>query len=231
VIGRLNYLERSTRPDVSYATHQLARFSANPKYEHGKAVKWLGRYLRSTREDGIIMTPDKRGFECHVDADFAGNWNKETAMNDIDTARSRSGYVITYVNCPIVWASKMQTEIAMSTTEAEYVAMSISLRECIPLMQLMHELKRLKYPIVHTPPKVFIKVFEENMGALQMARLPKMRMRTKHINVKYHHFRQHVARGDITIHYVQSNHQRADIFTKPVAEDDFVRHRKSIMGW
>jgi hypothetical protein len=158
-------------------------------------------------------------------------WNKQTAMEDIDTARSRSGFVISYGNFPIVWLSKLQTEIAMSTTEAEYVSLSQSLRDCIPLMQLMKELKQFNYPIVYTPPKIYIKVFEDNMGALQMAMLPKMRSRTKHINVKYHHFRQYVARGEVTIHYVETKNQRADIFTKPLAESDFQRHRESIMGW
>jgi hypothetical protein len=231
IIGKLNYLEKSSRPDISYATHQMARFASNPKVEHGKALKWLGRYLAGTRDKGIIMKPEVRGFECYVDADFAGNWDKDDAMDDPDTARSRSGYIITYANCPTIWASKLQTEISLSTTEAEYIALNMAMRECIPLLEIMKEMARMHYPIINLPPNIFIKAFEDNTGAHELATLPKMRSRTKHINIKYHHFRHHVANGEIQVEMVHSVNQRADIFTKPTETERFLKHRKSIMGW
>jgi hypothetical protein len=175
------------------------------------------------------MQPEQKGFECYVDADFAGNWDKDSTMDDPDTARSRSGFVISYANCPMVWASKLQTEISLSTTESEYVALSMALRDCIPLLELLKEMKRLQYPIIHAPPSIFIKLFEDNTGAHEMAKLPKMRSRTKHINVKYHHFRHHVASGEVQIELVKSEEQRADIFTSAPAL--FLKHRKNIMGW
>jgi hypothetical protein len=70
VIGKINYLEKSTRPKIACAVHQCARFSADPRVEHGAAVKWLGRYLRATRDKGIIFRPNKQSFDCWVDADF-----------------------------------------------------------------------------------------------------------------------------------------------------------------
>ena len=76
VIGKLNYLEKSSRPDIAYATHQCAIFSSNPKREHGQAVKWLGRYLKGTSDKGVILKPDtNKELEVFVDADYAGNWD------------------------------------------------------------------------------------------------------------------------------------------------------------
>ena len=145
VIGKLNYLEKSTRPDISYAVHQCARFAASPRKEHGEAVKWLGRYLKGTRDKGIIMKPDEQDFECFVDADFSGNWDADIADNDPDTARSRTGYIVKFNGCPILWASKLQTEVALSSTEAEYVALSQSMREVLPLIALTQEMNCLLY--------------------------------------------------------------------------------------
>jgi hypothetical protein len=105
VIGMLNYLDKGSCSDVAYATHQCARFVESPRVEHAKAVRWLARYLLGTRDKGMIYKPDlERGLEVFVDADFAGNWNKEESL-DRDTARSRHGYIIRYANCPIVWKS------------------------------------------------------------------------------------------------------------------------------
>ncbi len=72
--------------------------------------------------------PNQEGMECWVDTAHASEWNNKTASNDPNTARSRMGYVITYAGCPMHWSSKMQTEIALSTTEAEYIALSQAMR-------------------------------------------------------------------------------------------------------
>jgi Reverse transcriptase (RNA-dependent DNA polymerase) len=72
VSGKLNYLEKSTRPDIAYAVHQCARFASNPKFEHGKAVKHIGQYLLGTKDKGIECKPTKESVESYADADFAG---------------------------------------------------------------------------------------------------------------------------------------------------------------
>eukprot|EP00978_Attheya_sp_CCMP212_P007482 scaffold17327_cov67-Attheya_sp.AAC.6 len=91
-----------------------------------QAVKQIGRYLLAI---GIILQPDANiGLEDWFDADFCGNWDRDYAIEDPTTARSRSGYVIRYCGCPVTWRSKLQTEVALSTTEAEYVALSHSLK-------------------------------------------------------------------------------------------------------
>jgi hypothetical protein len=231
IIGKLNFLCGSCRPELSCAVHQAARFSADPRTNHTEAVKRIGRYLAGTVEKGIIMDPTKHEFEVHVDADFGGLWDKETARDKPITAKSRTGYVITYADCPIIWGSSLQTEIALSTTEAEYIALSTALRNAIPVMRLVKEIKnKIGLPMAETPT-VSCTVFEDNAGAIELAKVPKMRPRTKHINTKYHHFRKYVSDGRVKVVYVRSEEQRADIFTKNLPTDLFLKFRKSIMGW
>ena len=92
VIGKLNFLEKSTHPDLAYSIHQCACFSSNPKQSHAEAVKKIGRYLVSTRDKGIFMRPQvDHSFDCWVDANFAGDWNQPTALSDPMTAKSCSG--------------------------------------------------------------------------------------------------------------------------------------------
>ena len=140
VIGKLNFLEKSTCPDTSVSIHQCTRCQDGPKKSHIQAMRAIWHYLIGTRDKGIVMKPDHtKSFKCWVDADFAGNWYKPGATKDPMTAKSWSGWVITYARCPITWSSKLQTLTALSTTEAEYVALSSALRDQIPIMQLLKE--------------------------------------------------------------------------------------------
>ena len=231
VVGKLNYLEKSTRPDLAYAAHQCARFSSQPKKEHGEALRWIGRYLKANHDKGLILKPTPgKGLEVHVDADFAGNWNREETENR-DTARSRHGFVISYEGCPVIWKSSLQTEIALSSTESEYTGLSYALREAIPLMRLLQEMKHHKIVTDASPPRIHCRVYEDNSGALEMAREYKYRPRTKFLNIKLHHFRDYVERGDISIHKIGTEDQPADYMTKPLDERTFVKHRKVVQGW
>ncbi len=231
VIGKLNYLEKSTRSDIAYITHQCARFTSAPKKEHGQALRWLGRYLRETKKYGTILRPVKgKDLELYVDADFSGNWDANETW-DRDTARSRHGYIIKYEGCAIMWKSQMQTEIALSSTESEYTGLSYGLRDVIPIMRLLKEMKELKYPIHTVEEKVHCRVFEDNSGALEIAKTHKFRPRTKHLNVKLHHFRDYVTRGEISIHPIDTTMQQADYLTKPVNFDILSRLRSMVMRW
>ena len=90
-LGKIQYLERYTRPKISYIAHQLARFSSSPKKEHGQAMRRLGRYLRETRTQGLYLNPDpSKQLEIHVDANYVGDWDTEDA-NCPENARSRHG--------------------------------------------------------------------------------------------------------------------------------------------
>ena len=230
-VGKLNYLAQTTRPDIMYATHQVAKYSSDPRQSHGEAILYLVRYLKKTRDIGLKFTPDPtKGFECYCDSDFSGLWNKEFASVDPSTAKSRSGWIIFYAGCPVSWASKLQSQVALSTTEAEYIAMSQALRDVIPVMNLLQEMRERKFQVICNEPYVYCKVFEDNSGALELARLPKLRPRTKHINVCYHHFREHVRKGLIKIFPVDTKDQIADVLTKALAQNDFQRHRRYMCG-
>ena len=230
VIGMLNYLQGSTRPDIAMATHQCARFSNDPKALHERGVRHIGKYLLATKERGLIFKPDStKGIECFVDADFAGSWAKADSSNP-ENVMSRTGYVIYYAGCPVLWASKLQTEIALSTAEAEYIALSSAMRDVIPLMQLLTEISVI-LPIYNPDPKVKCKVFEDNESCIAMAKAHKFTPRTKHISIKYHHFRSYVDRGAISIEHISTTEQIADIFTKPLTEQPFTYLRNKLCGW
>ncbi len=173
-----------------------------------------------------------KDFEVFVDASFCGDWDPKEAARDCDTARSRHGYVISYyAGCPLLWKSQLQTEIALSTTESEYTGLSYALRDAIPVMELLKEMKKKGYPITSATAKVHCKVFEDNSGALEMARTYKFRPRTKHLNsIRLHHFRDYVERKEISIHLISTTEQPADIL-KALNEELHVRHRCGIMGW
>ena len=167
--------------------------------------------------------------ECHVDAGFAGAWDKADADNP-DNVLSRTGYVISYAGCPLIWCSKLQTEIALSTAEAEYIALSQSMREVLPLMEFLRESDQVFD--LHLPkPKIHCKVFEDNNSCIAMTEVVKFSPRTKHIALKYHHFRRFVKDKTIRIFPIDSKEQLADIFTKPLDEAPFYYLRNKLLGW
>ena len=163
VIGMLGYLQGSTRPDISMAVHQCARFSVDPRLSHERAVKRICKYLLGTQKRGIIYKPDfKKGIEVFVDADFAGSWNKAD-NNNPENVLSRTGFVIFYAGCPILWSSKLQTEIALSTAEAEYIALSSAMREVIPLIALLEDISKTitvnkNKPIISCKVHVYLRI-------------------------------------------------------------------------
>jgi hypothetical protein len=229
-VGMLTYLQGNTRPEISMSVHQTARFCNNPMLSHEKAIKRLGRYLYHTSKEGIIYNPDiSKGLECYVDADFAGGWQNADA-EDADNVLSRTGMVLMYANCPIFWFSRLQTEIALSTAESEYIALSAALRAVIPCMTMMEEINEV-FPLHIDKPNFVCKVHEDNQSCIKMATGTKFSPRTKHIALKYHHFRSHVKKGRIHIRYKPSAEQLADILTKPLSNEAFFTLRYMLCGW
>ena len=228
--GMLGYLQGTTRSDISTGTHQCARFNAGQKLCHERAIKRICKYLLATKDKGIIFKPDvSRGLECHVDADFSGGWADYDQSNP-EPVLSRAGYVIPYAGCHIHSCRKMGTEIALSTTEAEYIALSMAMRDVLPFLNLMSEIKAF-LPVSNADPKFFCKVWEDNQSCIKVAKSPKFTPRTKHIALKYHHFRHFVSDGTIAIEYIDTTEQTADIFTKPLPEKTFLYLRRKLMGW
>ena len=235
IIGMLNYLVNSTHPKLAFSVHQCARYCENPKRSHEQAVKHILKYLlhvsnNDPQHQGLIYRPDaSKGIEVFVDASFAGDWSSETS-SEPSSVMSRTGYVIKYANCPIVWCSKLQTEIALSTTEAEYIALSQAMRDAVPLTQLIDELRTI-LPL--DPPQTEVKctIFEDNESCIAIAKSPRLRPRTKHIAIKYHHFRKGVIDGFYNILSIDTLEQTADIFTKALSETKFTYLRRKLNGW
>jgi hypothetical protein len=142
-----------------------------------------------------------------VVASFTGDWDPQNAEWDPDTARSRTGYVILFASCPVIWASKLQTEIALSTTEAEYLAISTAIWEVLQIMELILEMQKRGCGLQATMPQLHCCVFEDNSSVVELAtsvKNPKMHPRTWHINTKYHNFCNKVQDGTISIHLIST---------------------------
>ena len=174
VVGMLLYVSSNSQPDIQFAVHQCARFTHCPKKSHGEAVKRICRYLQGTREKGLIFNLNmEMKLDCYVDADFAGLWRYKNDQDPV-CVKSRTGYVITLAGCPCLWASKLQTEIALSTLEAEYIALSTAMRDLLPMRRMLLEIgTKMKLAFVEQG-MLHSTVFEDNNGALGLATSPKL---------------------------------------------------------
>ena len=141
VVGMLLYLAGNTWPDIAFeVVHQCARFSHHPKKCHEDAVKHIIHYLKGTHEKGLIFElTGELTLEAFANADLAGLWGVEEPQ-DATCVKSRMGYFIRLGGTLLVWKSKLQTLVAVSTMEAECVALSACMRELIPLWRLLLEL-------------------------------------------------------------------------------------------
>ena len=129
----------------------------------------------------------------------------------------------------IYWASKVQTQFALSSAEAEFLALSAATRYAKFLIYLLEEIKQRHVADVVSIPTVRCRVFEDKVAALEIAKVPKMRPRTRHLNCVYHHFRNEVANKRILRESISN--QQADILTNCCNRQTHVRHRRNIMGW
>ena len=201
------YLLVSTRPDISYAVSSLARFSSKPTKEHWTVLKRLLRYLKGTTKYGILYTTEGES-KCigFSDADWAG---------DTNDCKSTSGYVFMLSGGAVSWSSKKQKCIALSTAEAEYIALSSAAQESIWLRQLMTELG--------TPPEAPTMIFEDNQSTIAMTKNPQFHGRAKHIDIKHHFIREQVSQGTVELQYCPMTEMTVDILTKGLNRESFVK--------
>ena len=176
-----------------------------------------------------------------VDADFCGGYGSEDEQDPINV-KSRTGFVITLHGFPVIWQSKLQSEITLSTVAAEYVAFSMAMRELVPMRRLLQEISdKVRLPSLKDS-LVRSTIFEDNQGCLSLVNVPKMSPRNKYLALKYHWFRSHIgpetfdpntkefSKGFIA-KYIPSEEQKADIFTKSLPPAQFKVIRKLLMGW
>ena len=233
IIGMLMYLANNSRPDIAFAVNQCARFTHDPREPHTVAVKKIIRYLQGTKDKGLFMTTTvEPKVDCYADADFAGAYRKDADLQDPTTAKSRTGYIIYVHGVPVTWGSRLQTEIALSSVEAEYVCLSTACRELLGLRALLQELGENLHITKNFKFTAKSIVFEDNNGAIAQAKSPTMTPRSKHYATKYHFFKSHCKpKGCIELKPIDTAAQAADIFTKPLQAQSFERIRKLVMGW
>ncbi|KAJ9561348.1 hypothetical protein OSB04_006508 [Centaurea solstitialis] len=198
MIGSLLYLTAS-RPDIMYSTCLCARYQAEPKESHLTAVKRIFRYLKGTPNMGLWYSKDS-GFDltAYSDSDFAGC--------KIDR-KSTTGGCHLLGGKLVSWTSKKQNSLSTSTAEAEYVAAGIC---CAQVLWLRNQLQDYDIQLSKIP------IFCDNTSAIAIANNPVLHSKTKHIEVRYHFIRDHVMNGDIELHFVPTEYQLADLFTKPL---------------
>ena len=243
IVGMLLYLSTNTRPDIAFAVSQVARFSHNPKQSHATAVKTIIRYLAGSKNEGTIFKPPKKLFlDCFVDADYAGLYNRDPP-EEPTSAKSRTGYIISIAGCYLLCKSQLQSTIALSTSEAEYGALSQAMRVLLPIRETILELID-NIDLVDAKGKQLLgdkesllkfktTIYEDNATALALATTQKVTSRTKHWCVKWHFFWSHLNDKDKNIECVKvaSQDQRADYLTKGLTKDAYCHCRFLNQGW
>lgn len=211
MVGSLLYAAMATRPDIAQAVSVVSKFNANPNVSHLTAVKRVLRYLKGTLNLALKYERSESGtLVGFSDADWAG---------DQDDRRSTTGNVFLLGGGAVSWLSKKQSTVALSTAEAEYVALSQAAQECTWLRRLLSDLGMDATPVV---------ILEDNQGAIAIAKNPVDHSRTKHIDIRYHYIRECVQNGQIQLQYCPTDDMKADILTKPLVRQKFEYLRSEI---
>lgn len=211
-VGSLWYAARGTRPDIEFATNSVAQFATKYTDVHWQAVKRVFRYLASCVSTGVKYAPQSTfSITAFCDSDWGGN---------IHTRRSTSGYVILVAGGPVIWSTKAQKSVALSSCEAEYYALVEVIKELLWLTQLLDEIK-----VAYDTPVIYV----DNQGAIALAHNPVHHQRSKHIDIRYHFIRDAISTGKVRVQYVGTDKNIADMFTKALAAILFRKHTSAVM--
>jgi hypothetical protein len=184
-----------------------------------------------------------------VDADFAGLFSVEDGQQSI-AAKSCTGYIVMYSGVQVIWVSKMQTRIALSTMEAKYIALSQSMGDLIPIREILKDITNYMFLDEDYTPKCAShskaskdaeipgsngiaqsSVYEENEACLKFAQMPKLPPRTKHICIIFHWFRSKIVNLEIIVKSIDTTSQLGEQFTKGLPQESFEKERMALMGW
>jgi hypothetical protein len=207
-IGCLTYLATCTRPDIAFAVSRLARSTVSPTKQDVVGVKRVLRYIKGTLENGITLGGGDLTPTAFADADFA---------SDTETRRSVSGCIVMFGGGPVMWSSRRQGCVTLSTVEAEYVALCNVTQETMWIRQLLQDLG--------LPQRTPTVVYEDNQGAISLARGNQISRRSKHIDVRFHFVRDQYEAGVIALEHCPSQEMPADLLTKPLGATAFARLR------
>jgi hypothetical protein len=221
LVGSLIYLAVNTRPDISHAVGILSKFMAYPTTAHWEAAKHVLRYLKGTSTLGLRFrghtSTENQGvcdWELYADADFAA---------DVDKRRSTTGAVLIMQGAAVSWISKLQSIVATSTAEAEYIAAATATKAGLWVRKMLGEIYGQVSPLM-------LRVDNQPAITLMTEHTAGQSGRTKHIDVQFHFVRDRYQRGDLILKYVCTEDQRADIFTKQLPGPAFRNHRSVVLG-
>jgi hypothetical protein len=209
-VGTLLQFVKHSRPDLSNPVRELSKCMDRANEAAFKEMCRVIAFVLSTRDFGLYLNPSMRFREfdekwsmtMYSDSDWAG---------DVATRKSISGFILFLLDCPIIWRSKQQSNVTLSSTEAEYVAMSEATKEIKFVTQLLESIGiPVEYPIV---------VRVDNVGAIFMSENITATNRTRHIDVRYHFIREIIEDGVVKIQFVRTAENKADPFTKNVKSD------------
>ena len=213
-IGSLMWVSTFSRPDISFAVRTVARHAHAPTERHWKAIVKIFAYLKETRDLGITYKRGSGlGLAVYVDASYA----------DAEDRRSVSGLATTVGGTVISHGSKTQAIVSLSSTEAEYIAAGEGVKEALFVRAV------LSFVAPETSGGS-IQVLEDNQGAMALVQNPLSSARSKHIDVRYHFIRGLFRSGDISIKFVPTSEQHADMLTKALSKSNLQYHRKKLMN-
>ena len=237
LIGCLLWISMGTRPDISYAVNQCARYSSDPKQEHWTACLRILRYLKGTSDHGLhyhrhhshylgqheptrVSMKDLKQPFSYASSFYPGDKNVHVFgysdadyANNVDDRRSITGYVFVFAGAPLSWNSMTQHSVALSTMEAEYYAVCKATQEAIYLRMLFEESgMKVDSPLV---------IKEDNQACISFTKQPGDHSRTKHIDVRSCFVRKWVEYGELELQQVDTTQQLADIFTKALESRQF----------
>jgi phosphopantetheinyl transferase (holo-ACP synthase) len=201
LVGGLLYIANCTRPDISYAVGMLCRFMSRPGKEHLCAAKSVLKYLAGSLGLGLVYKRKQFKLVGYCDSDLAG---------ELPGRKSTSGYAFLLGGACIAWSSRLQSVVAQSTAEAEYMAAAMAVKEALWLRALMSEFGLQVSTVT---------VLCDNEAAIAIANNPIISQRAKHIDMQYHFIRDRIARKEIMLTHVASKANASDVLTKPLSFD------------
>ena len=216
-IGSLLYLAICTRPDISYAVSALARYSQNPGSEHWTLVKNVIRYVKNTKEHGLFFNKEVMPIEGLMST----SGYCDAAFNDSETGKSTTGYIVMISNhYPISWRSKLSSTTALSTMEAELIALHSVAKEMAWTRMVLSEISSLDLPpsIIHC----------DNNPVVQLTKGLRVTERNKHIRPKYFYVFDLIKDHEVVVLKIGTDDQLADILTKSIANPQFSKLRFSL---
>ena len=218
VVGSLMYNYCATRPDIGSILAKVASFANNPGIPHWVASKRILRYLKGTKDlaiqyTGRLFRGDKVTIVAYCDSDWA---------QCPDDRKSTTGYVVQVGGGPVAWQCKKQHTVALSTTEAEFVAITEATKDVLWVTYFLTELG-----IEYDTPQIH----SDSQSALEWSKNASHHQRNKHVALKYFFIRDAVRDRLVRLGYISTKDNVADILTKPTTRAIFTHLRPMLMGW